>query len=129
MNIRSWIIFKAWVLMIIGLGFLLFPMQAFIIWGAETDATGFATARFMGQAMFLLGLMLWMLRNVRDARVHRAIASAVVVGDAVAVIIAIRATLAGDINAVGWVMAALYLALTIGFAYNLRRTPDPLTTP
>lgn len=129
MKIRSWIIFKAWVEMIVGLGFLLFPMQVFIIWGAETDATGFATARFLGQTMFLLGLMLWMLRDIHDARVHKAIASAVVVGDVVGFIIAIRTTLAGDINALGWVMAALYLALTIGFAYILRRTPDPVTTP
>lgn len=129
MKIRSWIIFKAWVDMITGLGFLLFPTQGIIIWGAETDPTAIAFARFFGQVMFLLGLMLWMLRNVHDARVHKAVASAVVVGDAVGFIITIRETLAGNINALGWAIAALFLVLVLGFGYILLRTPEPVTTP
>jgi len=129
MKIRNWIIFKAWVDMVTGLGFLLFPTQSIIIWGAETDPTAIAIARFLGQVMFLLGLMLWMLRNVHDARVHKAIASAVVVGDTVGFIITIRTTLAGNINAIGWVIAALYLVLALGFGYILLKTPEPVTTP
>lgn len=129
MKIRNWIIFKAWVDMVTGLGFLLFPTQAIIIWGAETDPTAVAMARFFGQVMFLLGLMLWMLRNVHDARVHKAVASAVLVGDTVGFIITIRTTLAGNINALGWVIAALFLVLALGFGYILLRTPEPVTTP
>ena len=129
MKIRNWIIFKAWVDMVTGLGFLLFPTQAIIIWGAETDPTAIAFARFFGQVMFLLGLLLWMLRNVHEARVHIAVASAVLVGDTVGLIITIRETLAGNINALGWGIAVLFLVLVLGFGYILLKTPEPVTTP
>lgn len=129
MQIRKWMGLKAWVSMITGLGFLLVPVSALVILGTETDAVGLALARFFGATMFLAGLVLWMTRTVHDAHFLRTLASAVFVGDAVATIVAVRETLSGTINAVGWVVAALYLAFCLAFGYSLLRISEPVTTP
>jgi len=115
--------------MITGLGFLLVPVSALVILGTETDAVGLALARFFGATMFLAGLVLWMTRTVHDAHFLRTLASAVFVGDAVATIVAVRETLSGTINAVGWAVAALYLAFCLAFGYSLLRISEPVTTP
>ncbi len=129
MQIRKWMVLKAWVSMITGLGFLLVPVSALVILGTETDTVGLALARFFGATMFLVGLVLWMTRTVHDAHFLRTLAGAVFVGDAVATIVAVRETLSGTINAVGWVVAALYLAFCLAFGYSLLRISEPVTTP
>jgi hypothetical protein len=129
MKIRQWMGVKAWVSMITGVGFLLVPVSALVILGTKTDAVGLAVARFFGASIFLIGLILWMTRTVRDAHYLRALASAVFVGDALATIVAVRETLAGTINAFGWVIAALYLAFCLAFGYSLLRITEPVTTP
>ena len=100
-----------------------------VILGTETDAVGLALARFFGATMFLVGLVLWMTRTVHDAHYLRMLASAVFVSDALAAIVAVRETLSGTINAVGWVVAALYLAFCLAFGYSLPRISEPVTTP
>jgi len=129
MQIRMWMGVKAWVSLITGLGFLLVPVSALVILGTETDAVGLALARFFGATMFLVGLVLWMTRTVHDAHYLRMLASAVFVSDALAAIVAVRETLSGTINAVGWVVAALYLAFCLAFGYSLLRISEPVTTP
>ena len=129
MQIRMWMGVKAWVSLITGLGFLLVPVSALVILGTETDAVGLALARFFGATMFLVGLVLWMTRTVHDAHFLRTLAGAVFVGDTVATIVAVRETLSGTINAVGWVVAALYLAFCLAFGYSLLRISEPVTTP
>ncbi|MHB8113743.1 MAG: hypothetical protein ACYDHA_09845 [Bellilinea sp.] len=129
MQIRMWMGVKAWVSLITGLGFLLVPVSALVILGTETDAVGLALARFFGATMFLVGLVLWMTRTVHDAHFLRTLAGAVFVGDTVATIVAVRETLSGTINAVGWVVAALYLAFCLAFGYSLLRISEPVATP
>lgn len=129
MQIRNWMGVKAWVSMIAGLGFLLVPVSAMVILGTETDASGLAIARFFGASMFLIGLILWMTRSVRDIHFLRTLASAVFVGDALTTIVAVRETLSGTINAFGWVVAALYLVFCLAFGYSLLRITEPVTTP
>lgn len=129
MKIRTWLLIKAWVDIITGLGFLILPVQAVGALGVATDEAGLAVARFFGQAMFLMGLMLWMVRNVHEPRSQKAIASAVVVGDGVGAIVALRTTMVGTINAFGWVIMAVYIILAIGFALTIYRIPEPVTTP
>ena len=129
MKIRVWMGVKGMVSIITGLGFLLFPEASLILLGAGTDATGLALARFFGATMFLVGLTLWLTRTVHEAHFLRMLASAVFVGDALAVIVAVRETLSGTINAFGWVVAALYLAFCLAFGYSLLRISEPVTTP
>ena len=129
MQIRKWMAVKAWVSIITGLGFLLVPVSSLVILGTETDAVGLALARFFGATMFLVGLVLWMTRTVHDAHFLRTLAGAVFVGDALAVIVAVRETLSGTINTVGWFVAALYLAFCLAFGYSLLRISEPVTTP
>lgn len=129
MKIRTWMSVKAWVSLITGVGFLLTPAAALVLLGTETDATGLALARFFGATIFLVGLILWLTRSVHEAHFLRMLASAVFVGDALAVIVAVRETLAGTINGFGWVIAALYLAFCLAFGYSLLRITEPVTSP
>jgi len=129
MKIRAWMGVKAVVSLITGLGFLLVPAAALLLLGAETDAAGLAISRFFGATMFLVGLILWLTRSVHEAHYLRMLASAVFVGDALAVIVAVRETLSGTINAFGWVIAALYLVFCLAFGYSLLRISEPVTTP
>jgi len=129
MKIRMWMGINAWVSFVTGLGFLLVPAQALQILGGTTDAVGLAAARFFGVTEFLVGLILWMTRSVEEPHYFRRLAGAVFVADVVAVIIAVRETLAGTINWMGWGIAALYFLFAVTFGFSLLRITEPVSVP
>ena len=63
--------------------------------------------------------MLWLARGTAEASTKRAFEVAVLVGDAIGFLIAVMATLSGNVSSLGWGVVALYLILALGFGYFL----------
>jgi hypothetical protein len=93
-------------------------MPAFIntTYGLGTSASEILLARFFGVELFVLGLITWLAKDMTGASV-RPIITGSLVGNAVGTLVALMGTLGGVMNAAGWSAVAIYLFLTLGFAY------------
>jgi len=114
---------KAVVCLFFGVGLVLLPTTMMSLYGMTLDAGGALMAQFFGQAFFLLGLLLWLMRNTSDAPTVKAFSISLFLGDAVGVVVSLMAVLSGVVNALGWTTVALYLFIGLGFGYFWLKPP------
>ncbi|MBI4790759.1 MAG: hypothetical protein HY782_27335 [Chloroflexi bacterium] len=129
MTLKNWMIFKSIVCIVFGVGFVFAAAPLMTLYGATLNATGTLFAQFLGASFVVLAIYLWLARNVTDAEANRAIVLAVFVGDAVGFIVALLAQLSGMFNALGWMIVALWLVLSLGFGYFLVVKPAAQAQP
>lgn len=108
---------KSIVCLFFGIGLVLLPTTMMSFYGARLDAAGNFMAQLFGQAFFLLGLLLWLMRNTSDASTVKAFSMSLFLGDAVGFVVSLIAVLNGVMNALGWTTVALYLLIGLGFGY------------
>lgn len=120
MTVKNWMVAKAIVCIVFGIGFVLITGFLANLFGMEMGSGGIAMARLFGGAFIFEAVALWYGRNssLSDAAC-RGIALAVVVSNTIGFIIALMATLSGVMNAFGWLPVVLYLVFALGFAYLL----------
>lgn len=120
MKLNYWMIAKAIVVLIFGIGFVLVPDMLAAVYGMAFDPVAALMARLFGGAFILEAIVLWYARNTdRDDAACRGIMLGVVVSNAIGFIVCLLATLAGTWNALGWLSVALYLVFGAAFAYFL----------
>ena len=106
--------------LVFGLGFLLVPAMVLPVYGAPTDAATVLMSRFFGVALLHVGLLLYLLKDIRDPGAIRAIALAGVAASVAGVAVALMGVMAGVVNAMGWSTVAIYGLLLLGYASCLR---------
>ena len=120
MKLSYWMIAKAIVVLIFGVGFVLIPDILAGIYGMTFDPAATLMARLFGGGFILEAIILWFARNTdRDDVACQGIMIGVVVSNLIGFIVCLLATLAGTWNAVGWLSVALYLVFGLAFAYFL----------
>jgi len=120
MKLNLWMAAKAIVVLLFGLGFILAPAFLASIYGMKLDPAGALMARLFGTAFILESIVLWFARNgAISEKPVRGVVIAVVVSNAIGVIVTLLATLAGVWNALGWLSVGLYLVFGLAFAYYL----------
>jgi hypothetical protein len=111
---------KAIVVAVFGIGFVLVPVFVASIYGMSLDAAGALMARLFGAAFIFEGIVLWFAKSgAISEKPVRGLVIAVVVSNAIGVIVTLLATLSGVWNALGWLSVGLYLVFGLGFAYFL----------
>ena len=106
-----------------GLSFLLVPTVVLPLYGAPTDAATVLMSRFFGVALLQVGLMLYLLRETRDAATQRSMALAGLVGSIAGVVVSLMGVMGGVVNALGWSTVAIYAGLLLGYLSVLRSQP------
>jgi hypothetical protein len=120
MKLKFWMVAKAVIVAIFGIGFLLIPATLASIYGMTLTDTGTLMARLFGGGFIFEAIVLYLSRNTdRDDVANRAIVIGVVVSNAIGFIVCLLATLAGTWNALGWLSVALFLVFGLVFAYFL----------
>ena len=120
MKLNLWMAAKAIVVLLFGVGFILAPALLASIYGMKLDPAGTLMARLFGTAFILESIVLWFARNgAISEKPVRGVVIAVVVSNAIGVIVTLLATLSGTWNALGWLSVGLYLVFGLGFAYYL----------
>ncbi len=76
-------------------------------------------SRFFGVALLAIGVLTLLARDITSADARRAIIIALLISDAVGVVVAAQGTLSGVMSAVGWSAFGLYLLLGLGYVYLL----------
>ena len=100
-----------------GLGFVLAPGQILPLYGVAPDAALRLIGQLFGAVLISLALLTWLARNISDTEARRAIVLALLVGEALGFILALIGQLNGVLNALGWLVVAVYLFLALGLAY------------
>ena len=117
MKLGTLITFKSIVCMLTGVIFLFFPGQWLYLLRVDLDSAGTFMARLFGAAFILIGLFLWMIREVTDPTTRRAVTLSVFVGDTIALVVALIAQLSEVTYLLGWGIVLVYLIWAIGFGY------------
>jgi hypothetical protein len=120
MTIKTFFAIIAVLALVHGIGFVLVPEQVAAGYGMATSVSTVLMARLFGAALLGLGLIFWFARDGSPESV-RGVLIATLVGDAVGLIVVVMGTMAGTLNAMGWVAALIYLFGAAGSAYFVTR--------
>ncbi len=124
MSLKLMMSIKSVICWVFGLAVVIFPAQLLSIYSVDLNEGGTFVARLLGASFIVLALWLGLAREVREETAHRAVAIAATVGDLLGFAILVYWQLTGTVNALGWINAAIYLLLAIGFAYTLVAEPE-----
>ncbi|MFO7617120.1 MAG: hypothetical protein R6V75_07700 [Bacteroidales bacterium] len=120
MKINWWLIAKAFVEAVFGVGFVLFPVKLALLFGLNLDSGGALMAQLFG-TMFIFGSILLLLgqRVLAVGQAGKVLVTAIVISNAIGFVITLMASLSGVWNALGWLPVGLFLVFGSGFAYFL----------
>lgn len=117
MKLRNLLIISTVVTLIYGIVLVLTPATMLSLHGVTQGPGEKLMGQFFGAALIAIGLLTWVARNVADSEAQQPIIVALLISNALGVIVSVMGTVSGVMNAVGWMPAAIYLLLALGFAY------------
>jgi hypothetical protein len=117
MKFSTFMVIYAVVSAVFGLGFVLMPGQLLPIYGVDPGAALRLIGQFFGAALLSLAILSWLVRNLSDSEIRRAIVLALLVGEAIGFVMALIGQLNGIFNVLGWSVVAVYLLFALGLAY------------
>ncbi len=126
MKLNTLLVINAVVALVYALGSLLVPATLLTLYGITSGPGEQLMAQFFGVALVAVGLLTWFARNVADASAQRAIILALLISDAVGIVVSLLGTLSGVMSVVGWSAVAIYLLLGLGYAYFQFMKPSPV---
>lgn len=108
-----------------GLGFLLVPAAVLPLYGVQPEAATVLMSRFFGVALVQLGLVLILIRQVREPGAVRGLALAGVLGSVCGALVALLGVMSHVTNALGWSTVGIYGLLLVGYVGCLRERQAP----
>jgi hypothetical protein len=98
-----------------GIGSVLAPHLFLSLFGATLGLAGAVMMQYGGAWLIGLGLLTWFTRNAAESEAGRGIAGALLVAYVVALAVSVRGQLAGALNVLGWMPAAIQAFFVVGF--------------
>jgi hypothetical protein len=102
---------------VFGVAFVVASGPLLSIYGITLDKAGTLVAQLFGAALISLAVLNWFARNLTDPAARQAVVLGNLAGDVVGFVVILLGQLAGIANTLGWSNVAIYLLLTLGFAY------------
>jgi Ca2+/Na+ antiporter len=124
MKLSTLILIMALLSLLWGAGFILLPEAMWSMYGLTLNSNGIYVSRELGAVFFMLGVILWLARNIADSKTQRAIALGLFIGNVVGCIVTLVGQFSTGVNAMGWIGAVLYLLLALGFGYYALKVPS-----
>ncbi len=118
MRLSYWMIAKAVVVLVFGIGFVLVPGILGTLFGMDLTPAGLLLGQLFGTAFICEGIVLWTARNLNRSDVAmQGIMLAVVVSNVIGFLVSLLATLSNVWNVLGWLPVLLYLVFALAFGY------------
>jgi ABC-type transport system involved in multi-copper enzyme maturation permease subunit len=119
MSLRNLLTVAAIIAFVFGLGFVLIPAQLSSLYNVALNPGGSFIGQLFGAALIGFAVLNWFARGVKDSQALQAILLANLIGDGVGFVLALIGQVTGvtGVNQLGWSTVAIYLLLTLGFAY------------
>ena len=115
MQLRSLLFIAGVIALVFGLGFLLVPRPVLALYGVPTDPAIVLMSRFFGVALVQVGLVLYLIRDVSDARTQRGVIIGSFLGSVAGLVVSLTGQFWGIVNQLGWSSVAIYALLTLGY--------------
>lgn len=119
MKFRTMLVINAVIALGYSLSSLLVPATLLSIYGITQGPAAILMSRFFGVALLAIGVLTLLARDITSNDARRAIIIALLISDAVGVLVTAQGTLSGVMSAVGWSAFGIYLLLGLGYAYLL----------
>lgn len=116
MSLKLWMILKAIVVVVFGIGFVVVPVLLGSVFGLNLDKQGALMAQLFGAAFLFEAIVLWLGKNFPWPEAQK-IVIGVTLSNAIGFIVTLIATLNGVWNALGWLPVGLYLVFGLVFAF------------
>jgi hypothetical protein len=116
-KLRNLFVLNALLGLAFGVGFVLLPGTMLELYGMEQTLSANLAGQLFGVELIVVGLLCWLVREIPDSAARRGIMLALLISDVVGLIVVLRGTLSGVMNAMGWSGVAIYLVLAAGYAY------------
>lgn len=133
MKLRNLLIASAVVSLIFAAGLLLAPKTMLGIFGLSVGATVRTNAilnlvtQLLGAALIVPGLLSWFAGSMQDSGARRSVAVSLLIFDLVGFGVSFFVGMLPKVmSATGWVIVALFLLFTLGFAYFLFMRPSEI---
>ena len=124
MTIKTFFTIIAILALVHGVGFVLVPEQVAASYGMSASVSTVLMARLFGAALLGLGLIFWFARGGSSDSVHGVLV-ATIIGNTLGLIVVVMGTMAGTLNAMGWVATLIYLFGAAGSGYFVKtRSPQ-----
>jgi len=123
MNYRIMFLINAFIVVLLGLGFLLLPQKILGQFGVDGYAATKLLSQFFGTALLGLGLLLWFAKDVTDTNLQKGMGIALLVGVAAGVMITVIGTTGGILRENWWIALVLYTILGLANAYMVFLKP------
>ena len=117
MKLKTLFIISTIITFVFGFGFIIIPWQVYSLYGIEANANLNYMGQLFGAALIAIGLISWRARNAADSEALRAIIFSIFIADGIGFMVALIGQLNNVVNALGWSTVAIYLLLSMGFAY------------
>jgi hypothetical protein len=116
MKLSTFLMVKAIVCLVFGIGFAVVPTTVGSIYALTLDPDGLIMARFFAALLIGIGIILWISRNA-DWNVLKGITLSLCIADTIGFIVALVGQLSGNMNALGWIIVVIWFLLALGLAY------------
>ncbi|MBV6394314.1 MAG: hypothetical protein KPEEDBHJ_03568 [Anaerolineales bacterium] len=111
---------NAVVLAAFGVMFLALPEFSLELFGVETYTATIFVARFFGAALALTGMVLWMAKDLGDARAAKTLTIMLLAGSVIGFILTLVGMVGVDvIRANGWILLVIHIIFALGYGYML----------
>jgi hypothetical protein len=119
MTARMFLTISSIFAMLYGLGFLLFPGPSVAMYGAEPEPHLVMLMRYFGSTLLAFGVLEWFAKDFRDREAVRAVLIAVVILNAVGLMVTVGGMAEELLNSTAWSSVILYAAFLAGAVYCL----------
>ena len=98
-------------------GLLIIPETIMTWHGIGIHGSTILMARYFGVALLGIGLVAWLARDTVESKARDAITIGFSISCVAGFVLSVQATLAGQMNSLGWLPAAAYLLLVLGYGF------------
>ena len=116
MKVSTFLVIKAVISLLFGVGMALLPTQLMNLFGATLDPTGVFMTRTVGACLVGIGIICWLGKDSADNG-RKAITLGLFIADTLGFIFALMAQIAGLMNSLGWVTVIIWLLMALGNGY------------
>ena len=123
MGYKILFLLNALVVFAVGAALLFVPEMVLGQFQAQMRVTEVVQARYLGAALFTLGLMLWFVKDVSDERLQKNFSAIGLIGSVLAVIVTIIGITKGVLSINSWIPIVVEVVFGLGYAFILFLKP------
>ena len=114
---KVFLVIKAIISMVFGLGFIIIPAVTSSLYGIQLDSYGLMMARWFAAFLVGIGLICIFTSMAADSKLQQGVFLSLFIADIIGFINSLVSQLAGLMNALGWILVAIWLILALGVGY------------